>query len=148
MKVYAISDLHLPFSTNKPMEIFGRAWDNYLQKIKEDWKNKVSEKDIVLIAGDISWAMKLEDFQTDLDFFDDLPGKIVMIRGNHDYWWTTVTSMRKFLKENKFQNIDFLYNNSFELSIPITDVASFTSFSKIFFGKGGGTDSSARENAA
>ncbi len=100
MKVYAISDLHLPFSTNKPMEIFGRAWDNYLEKIKIDWKSKVNEEDIVLIAGDISWAMKIEDFQKDLEFFDDLPGTIVMIRGNHDYWWSSKTKIRSILPKN------------------------------------------------
>lgn len=100
MKVYAISDLHLPFSTNKPMEIFGSAWDNYLEKIKKDWKNKVKENDIVLIAGDISWAMKLEDFQKDLDYFNDLPGKIVIIRGNHDYWWSSKTKIKSVLPKN------------------------------------------------
>lgn len=100
MKVFAISDLHLPFSTNKPMEIFGTAWDNYLEKIKKDWKSKVSEDDVVLVAGDISWAMKLEDFQKDLNFFNDLPGKIIIIRGNHDYWWSSKTKIRSILPKN------------------------------------------------
>lgn len=100
MTVYAISDLHLPFSTNKPMEIFGKAWDNYLEKIKIDWKSKVNEDDIVLIAGDISWAMKMEEFEKDLEFFADLPGTIVMIRGNHDYWWSSKTKIKGILPKN------------------------------------------------
>lgn len=100
MKVYAISDLHLPFSANKPMEVFGGQWENYLEKIKADWQEKVEEDDIVLIAGDISWAMKLDEFKQDLNFFDGLKGKIVFIRGNHDYWWSSKTKVNSVLKPN------------------------------------------------
>lgn len=116
MKIFAISDLHLPYSTNKPMEIFGEVWDNYLEKIKTDWKNKVKKEDIVLIAGDISWAMKLEDFQKDLDFFADLPGTVIMIKGNHDYWWSSKAKIKAVLPKNfhilqadaiKFENFIF-----------------------------------------
>lgn len=102
MKIYAIADLHLPFSTNKPMEIFGKAWDGYLEKIKTDWKSKVKQEDIVLVPGDISWAMKLSDFQKDLAFFDDLPGKIILSKGNHDYWWSSKTKVRAVLPDNMF----------------------------------------------
>lgn len=100
MKIFAISDLHLAISTDKPMDVFGGAWQNYLEKIKSDWKKKVAENDIVLIAGDISWAMKLEDFQKDLSFFDDLKGTIILTRGNHDYWWGSLSKMKEILPKN------------------------------------------------
>lgn len=101
-KVYAISDLHLCISGAKPMEIFGNKWDNYLEKIKTDWQSKVNDDDIVLIAGDISWAMKLEEAQKDLAFFSELKGKKIIIRGNHDYWWQSISKVRNALPENVF----------------------------------------------
>ncbi len=94
MNVYAISDLHLSATANKPMDIFGGNWEGHFQKIKEDWLAKVKEEDIVLIAGDISWAMKLEDALVDLNALAPLPGKKVFIRGNHDYWWNGITKLR------------------------------------------------------
>lgn len=114
MAIYAISDLHLSFGNNKPMDIFGVNWENHTEKIKTDWLKKVKNDDLVLLPGDFSWAMYLQDTYQDFEYLNKLPGKKLLLKGNHDYWWTTVTSMRKFLKENKFQNIDFLYNNSFE----------------------------------
>lgn len=97
MKVYAISDLHLSFGTNKPMDIFGGNWDNYLEKIVADWNEKVSEDDIVLIAGDISWAMKLSETEEDFNFLSKLKGKKILIRGNHDYWWESISNVRRIL---------------------------------------------------
>ena len=94
MKVYAISDLHLSLSGEKPMDIFGDKWDGYLQKIKLDWQERVGDDDVVLIPGDISWAMKLEEATKDLNFFDGLKGKKILIRGNHDYWWHGITKLR------------------------------------------------------
>lgn len=114
MSLYVIGDLHLPFGINKPMDIFGDGWQDYTQKIKKDWNKKVKKEDTVIIAGDFSWATYLEETYKDFEYLCALPGNKIMLKGNHDYWWTTVTSMRKFLKENNFQNIDFLYNNSFE----------------------------------
>ena len=114
MAIYTIADLHLSFSTNKPMDIFGANWQNYEQKIKEDWLLKVKPEDLVILPGDFSWAMYLEETQKDFEYINNLPGKKILLKGNHDYWWTTVTSMRKYLKEKKFENIDFLYNNSYE----------------------------------
>lgn len=114
MAIYTIADLHLSFSTNKPMDIFGANWQNYEQKIKEDWLLKVKPEDLVILPGDFSWAMYLEETQKDFEYINDLPGKKILLKGNHDYWWTTVTSMRKYLKEKNFENIDFLYNNSYE----------------------------------
>lgn len=94
MKIFAISDLHLCISGAKPMEIFGDGWANYLEKIKLDWNNKVSDNDVVVVAGDISWAMKLEDAKKDLCYFDELKGQKVLIRGNHDYWWQGISNVR------------------------------------------------------
>ena len=102
MKVYAISDLHLSFSGEKPMDVFGDKWQGYLDKIKYDWQSKVTDEDVVLIAGDISWAMKLEDAVNDLTFFNDLKGKKIVIRGNHDYWWQGITKIRESLPNNVF----------------------------------------------
>ena len=102
MKVFAISDLHLSLCGEKPMEVFGNNWDNYLEIIKKDWESKVSEEDIVVIGGDISWAMKLEEFEIDLKFITDLPGKKVIIRGNHDYWWSSVSKVRNVLPKGMY----------------------------------------------
>lgn len=114
MAIYVIADLHLSFSTNKPMDIFGKNWQNYEEKIKQDWLEKVNENDIVILPGDFSWAMYLEETEKDFNFINNLPGKKILLKGNHDYWWSTVTSMRKYLKEKEMTNIDFLYNNSYE----------------------------------
>lgn len=100
MKVFAISDLHLSVNNPKPMDIFGPTWEGYLEKIFEDWKLKVSEDDLVLLAGDFSWAMKLEETKEDFDMLKDLPGKKVMIRGNHDFWWSSISALRKVLPKN------------------------------------------------
>ena len=115
MAIYVIGDLHLSFSTNKPMDIFGRNWQNYEEKIKKDWLLKVKTEDTVILPGDFSWAMYLDETEKDFEFINNLPGKKILLKGNHDYWWTTVTSMRKYIKEENFENIDFLYNNSYEI---------------------------------
>lgn len=102
MKIYAISDLHLSINNPKPMDIFGGAWQNYVEIIVENWINMVSDDDIVLIAGDISWAMTFENALPDLNFISKLPGTKIMIRGNHDYWWKSITAMRKAFPHNIF----------------------------------------------
>lgn len=102
MKIFAIADLHLSLCGQKPMEIFGDSWDNYTDIIYNDWQSKVTDDDIVLIAGDISWAMYMEDFKVDLEFFNGLKGKKVFIRGNHDYWWDSISKVRANLKENMY----------------------------------------------
>jgi len=99
MKVFAISDLHLSVNNPKPMDIFGPVWENYLDKIFADWKEKVSEEDLVLLAGDFSWAMKLEDTKEDFALLSELPGKKILIRGNHDYWWKSISAVRNVLPE-------------------------------------------------
>lgn len=114
MKIFAISDLHLSINNPKPMNIFGEVWDYYIDDIFEDWKEKVNQEDIVLLAGDFSWAMKLEDTQKDFELLKNLPGKKIIIRGNHDYWWKGISSVRNFIPEGfyaiqndaiKFENI-------------------------------------------
>lgn len=115
MAIYVIGDLHLSFSTNKPMDIFGRNWQNYEEKIKKDWLLKVKPEDTVILPGDFSWAMYLDETEKDFEFINNLPGGKILLKGNHDYWWTTVTSMRKYIKAENFENIDFLYNNSYEI---------------------------------
>lgn len=102
MKVYAIGDLHLSLNSQKPMNIFGQSWDNHFEKIKTDWQEKVTQDDIVLIPGDISWAMKLSDAQEDLQALQDLPGKKIFIRGNHDFWWNGITKVRDSAPDESF----------------------------------------------
>lgn len=114
MAIYAIADLHLSFEQNKPMDIFGENWIGYAEKIRKNWIEKVNPNDTVLLPGDFSWATYLQETKTDFEYLNNLPGRKLLLKGNHDYWWTTVTSMRRFLKENNFENIDFLYNNSYE----------------------------------
>lgn len=114
MAIYTIGDLHLSFHENKPMDIFGDNWKNHEEKIKLDWLSKVKSDDLVVIPGDFSWSTYLKDTVEDFEFINNLPGKKVLLKGNHDYWWGTITSMRKFLKENNFKNIDFIYNTAYE----------------------------------
>ena len=111
--IYTIADLHLSFNENKPMNIFGTNWEGHAEKIKKDWLNKVKENDTVIIPGDFSWSMHLKDTLKDFEYLNDLPGKKILLKGNHDYWWTTVKSMQGFIEENNFKNIDFLLNNSY-----------------------------------
>ena len=100
MKIYAISDLHLSLCGDKPMDIFGEKWGGYLEKIEYDWNSKVSETDVVLISGDISWAMQLENALIDLEFLNRLKGTKIIIRGNHDYWWQSISRLREKLPSN------------------------------------------------
>lgn len=100
MKVFAISDLHLSINNPKPMDIFGPVWSNYLEEIENDWKVKVTDDDIVLMAGDFSWAMKLADAKSDIEYISKLPGKKIIIRGNHDYWWEGIGKVRAVLPPN------------------------------------------------
>ena len=113
MSIYIIGDLHLSFGTDKPMDIFGDNWENHSEKIKENWIKKVNKDDTVILPGDFSWATYLEETYNDFEFLNSLPGKKILSKGNHDYWWTTVTQMNKYIKEKNFENINFLYNNSY-----------------------------------
>lgn len=97
MSVFAIGDLHLPGGDEKPMNVFGSHWDGHFQRISEDWRSRVSAEDVVLIPGDISWAMQLRDAVPDLQAIAELPGRKVILKGNHDYWWNTLTQVRSAL---------------------------------------------------
>ncbi len=114
MAIYAISDLHLSFSTDKPMNVFGDEWTNYEQKLAENWKSKIHDNDLILLPGDFSWATYIEDTIKDFEYLNSLPGRKIISKGNHDYWWTTVTKMNKFLNDNNFKTIEFLFNSAIE----------------------------------
>lgn len=113
MAVYAISDLHLSFGTNKPMNVFGKLWDGYEEKIKKNWLSKVKAEDTVIIPGDISWGIDLKEALIDFKFIDDLPGNKIFLRGNHDYYFATKTKVEKFLEENNLKTLKILHNNAF-----------------------------------
>lgn len=113
MSLFTISDPHLSFSTDKPMDIFGRAWENHAERIRENWLANVGENDTVVIPGDISWAMGLSNVEADLRFLHELPGKKIIGKGNHDYWWDTVTKMNRFCTEKGLSSISFLFNNAY-----------------------------------
>ena len=112
MALYAIGDLHLSLGTNKPMDVFGPKWANYVERIQENF-SKLNDDDVIVIAGDISWGMSLEQSLPDFQFIDALPGRKILLKGNHDYWWGTASKMKKFFAENDITTLDILYNNAF-----------------------------------
>lgn len=115
MSVYGISDLHLSFGTDKPMNIFGKLWNNYEEKIKENWVKNVKDSDTVIIPGDISWGMTLREAAPDFKYINELPGKKIFIRGNHDYYFSTKNKIDMFLNENSFNTLKLLHNNAYEV---------------------------------
>lgn len=116
MALFAISDLHLSTleTTNKSMEVFGRRWDNYMERIEANWKRLVTDNDTVIIPGDISWALSLEEATADLKFIDSLPGKKIFAKGNHDFWWSTMRKHSAHFEKNEIKTISFLFNNAHE----------------------------------
>lgn len=102
MKVFAISDLHLSTADPKPMDVFGGGWSDYWSIIENDWREKVSDDDLVLIPGDISWAMHIKEALPDLGLIGKLKGKKVLLRGNHDYWWNTIGKVRAALPDGMY----------------------------------------------
>lgn len=100
MNIFAIGDLHLPGGDKKPMDVFGPHWENHFERISEDWRARVAPEDVVLIPGDICWAMQLKDALEDLNRIAQLPGRILLLRGNHDYWWSSLTQLRCSLPAN------------------------------------------------
>ena len=115
MALYAIADIHLAFGCeNKCMSIF-KGWGNHEQRLQTNWNRLVGTDDTVVIAGDVSWAKTLAQALPDFEFIaNELSGKKIILKGNHDYWWTTLLKMREFLLQNNISNIDFLYNNAYE----------------------------------
>ena len=112
MTIYAIGDLHLSFAVDKPMDVFGGEWSNYVDKIKSGFE-VLRPEDICVLCGDTSWGMSLEESLEDFKFLDSYPGKKILLKGNHDYWWETVSKMRAFFEKNDLHSFDFLHNNCF-----------------------------------
>lgn len=110
MALYAIGDTHLSLSCNKPMDVFGGAWENYVEKLLDGF-SVVEPEDTVVLCGDLSWGMSLEQAEADFAFLDRLPGRKLLMKGNHDYWWTTAAKMNRFFKEKGFHSFSLLHNN-------------------------------------
>ncbi len=115
MSLFSIADLHLSLSVDKPMDKFGSRWTNYTEKIENRWRAVVGKEDTVIVPGDISWAANLEEALADLQFIHGLPGKKILGKGNHDYWWSTISKMENFLSQHSLSSIRFLQNNAFEV---------------------------------
>lgn len=113
MSIFAIADLHLALGIDKPMDIFGGRWSNYMDKLKSNWLETVGEQDTVIIPGDVSWATYIESAYEDFKYIEELPGRKIISKGNHDYWWTTASKLNKYLEINQFQTIAFMHNNAF-----------------------------------
>lgn len=108
MALYAISDLHLSMSGDKPMDVFSDVWKDHHVRIEANWRSKVRETDTVLLGGDLSWSMSIKSGQEELDFIAALPGRKIIIKGNHDYWWSSITQLNRM-----YDNMDFIQNNFF-----------------------------------
>lgn len=114
MSLYVMADLHLDVKSNqKSMDIFGNRWQGYVEKIKSNWKHLITDSDTVIIPGDISWALTLNDAIYDLQWIDELPGKKILLKGNHDFWWATHSKMKSFLEKNELSTITILNNNAY-----------------------------------
>ena len=114
MAIYAIADLHLSFGVDKPMDVF-KGWDNYVERIENNWKKLVSESDTVIIPGDISWGINYKEALPDLEWINSMPGKKILIKGNHDLWWDTMSKNERVKAENSLDSIEFLFNNAVEV---------------------------------
>ena len=110
MALYAIGDLHLSFGVDKPMDVFGGDWNDYTEKIKAGF-DILNADDVCIICGDISWGMSFDESLEDFRFIDKLPGKKVILKGNHDYWWSTAAKMKVFFETNNITSISILHNN-------------------------------------
>lgn len=112
MALYTIADLHLSGSVDKPMDKFGSRWTDHTEKIRRRWLSVVGENDTVVVPGDISWGMTLSEAEADLRFIESLPGKKLLGKGNHDFWWTSCAKMKKFMEDIGVTSVDFLHNNA------------------------------------
>ena len=110
MALYAIGDTHLSFGTDKPMDVFGGGWTGYVERLRRGFEI-VEPGDTVVLCGDLSWGMSLEEAREDFAFLNALPGQKVVLKGNHDYWWTTAAKMERFFRENGFDTLSLLHNN-------------------------------------
>lgn len=114
MALFVLSDPHLSFSTNKPMDVFGARWENHAEKLDAAWREIVSENDTVIIPGDVSWAMTLDEAVEDFSFINSLPGKKIILKGNHDYWWQSMKKLGEFCELHSFSTLSFLHNTAVE----------------------------------
>ena len=112
MALYTIGDLHLSLGGSKPMDIFGDKWANHVERLRESFSHLTAD-DVTVLAGDLSWGISLEESLLDFQFIDALPGRKVILKGNHDYWWGTATKMKKFFEAHGIESIDILFNNCF-----------------------------------
>ena len=112
MKLFAIADLHLPGGDDKPMDVFGPRWTNYVERLQQGF-SELTADDVTVLAGDLSWGMGLEEAGADFDFIHALPGKKIIVKGNHDYWWTTANKAKRFFAARGIDSIEILHNNCF-----------------------------------
>ena len=110
MSIFAISDLHLSFGAEKPMDIF-KGWDNYTARLEANWRRIVKEDDTVVLPGDLSWGLKIEETLPDFKFLENLPGKKLLLKGNHDLWWSTAKKIHEFLDKNDIKSVEIIFNN-------------------------------------
>ncbi len=113
MSLFTVSDLHLSLSADKPMDVF-YGWNNYVERLEANWRRIISDGDTVVIPGDISWGLKLEDTEADLKFIDALPGRKILLKGNHDLWWSTMKKLEAYKEKIGLKSIEFLFNNCIE----------------------------------
>lgn len=111
MALYAIADLHLSLGADKPMDVF-RGWENYVERLEKNWRSLVTDADTVVIAGDISWGMKLEETERDFAFLNRLPGKKLLLKGNHDYWWSTRNKIDTYFAQRGFDTMRIVFNSA------------------------------------
>ena len=111
MALYTIADLHLSLGADKPMDVF-RGWENYVERLEKNWRALVTPEDTVVIAGDISWGMRLEETEKDFAFLNGLPGRKLILKGNHDYWWSTRSKIDAFFKEKGFDTLEIVFNSA------------------------------------
>ena len=112
MALFVLADLHLSLGSDKPMDVFP-GWEHYVEKLERNWRSLVKEIDTVVVAGDISWAMKLEDTYQDFAFLHGLPGTKLLLKGNHDYWWSTKSKIETYFAQNGFDTLHILHNDAY-----------------------------------
>lgn len=112
MRIFALADLHLSFAVDKPMAVFGQRWANHEEQIQDNWRRLVESDDLVLVPGDISWAVTLTEAIPDLRFIDQLPGQKLLLKGNHDYWWQSISQITRLCRDEGLTSLDFLQNDA------------------------------------
>ena len=114
MALYVLGDTHLSLGASKSMDVFP-GWNGYVERLERNWRKLIKPEDTIVLAGDISWAMRLTDTRKDFEFLQSLPGQKIIMKGNHDYWWSTVNKMNAYLKAEGFDTLHILHNNSYSV---------------------------------